>query len=539
MVPPTAPAAARRPGRHSLGFRAGTLIVFCMLGFPSSLRAAAGDLDVSFGFFGKVLFSQTFARIPIGLGLQENGKILAAATSRGTGRTDFVLGRFAVNGAPDPSFGDAGLVTTDFRLTPFVDSLDNAGALAVQQDQRIVVGGTSNAINFLALDFALARYNTDGTADTTFGFNGRILVSFAGIGSEDELRDLLIQPDDRILAAGFSDLGLRNVSDFAVARLNADGFPDASFGQAGRVSTDVSGAGSLDRGNALALQEDGRILLAGTSNNDFALVRYNPDGSLDTGFGSGGKKVIDVTGMGSADTGSDVAVQPDGRIVMVGYSFAATPSSSRWDFTILRFNTDGTLDNSFGSGGRVVFDFTGSNGDDKAFAVAIQEDGKILVGGQDLRGDFALARLNPDGTLDGSFGLGGKVVTAFGSGTIDQIMRMVLQPDRKILVGGTTSSRVAITRYLNDPAPEELLEELIVFTEGLAILKGIETSLLSKLNHALEVLDPEEPGATCRFLRAFANQSSALEGKMQLSEGAADELLRRVGAIEDALACSG
>lgn len=441
------------------------------------------------------------------------------------------------------------MFTTNFGLSPLADSRDRAYALAVQQDQRIVVGGTSDAGNVFALDFALARHNPDGSLDATFGSGGRESIGFGGIGSKDELRDVLVQADGRILAAGFSDTGIQNVLDFALARLTADGIPDATFGVAGRVSTDISGTGSLDTAGAMALQADQRILLAGSSlrvssDSDFALVRYNPDGSLDTGFGTGGKVTIDVAGLEKFDTGTDVAVQPDGKIVMVGTSTIATSPSVNRDFGIVRLDPDGTLDGSFGSGGRVSLDITGLGRDDKAFAVAIQEDGKILIGGQTrpFGGgvDFALARLNPDGTLDGTFGSGGIVITNFSGGTSsEQITRLILQPDRKILAAGTSFSRIAMTRCPIDPTPEALLEDLIAFVGGLGLLEGIQTSLLATLDHALEVLDPEDPGAICRLLLAFANQLSALGGKMQLSEGAADELLGRTEAIEEALACSG
>src|SRR6266536_426685 len=327
----------------------------------------------------------------------------------------------AAPGDLDPSFGSSGKVTTDFGGS------DAASAVAIQTDGRIVAAGRSGSG-----DFALARYNVDGSLDPTFGSSGMVMTDFGG---SDAASAVAIQPDGRIVTAGRSGSG-----DFALARYNADGSLDPSFGSGGKVTTDFGG---FDLALGVALQSDAKIVAAGQggSSFDFALARYNADGSLDTSFGSGGIVTTDF-GFGSGFGGA-LAIQSDGKIVAAGRAGS--------DFVVARYNGDCSPDASFGSGGIVTTDFGGLLFD-AAFAVALQSNGKIVVAGSALgtSADFALARYTTDGNLDASFGSGGKVTTDFGG--FDVASGVALQADGKIIAAGQggSGSDFALARYQGD-----------------------------------------------------------------------------------------
>ena len=251
----------------------------------------------------------------------------------------------AAPGALDPTFGTSGEVTTDFGGS------DSAQAVAIQSDGKIVAAG--GTFSFPSGDFAVARYNVDGSLDPTFGSGGKVTTDFGGF---DAASAVVIQPDGRIVAAGRSGGG-----DFALARYNADGSLDPTFGSGGKVTTDFGGG--FDAAFGVALQTDGKIIAVGqgASSFDFALARYNADGSLDPTFGSGGKVTTDFTG--GFEDAIAVAIQLDGRIVVTGQTF----SGGFQKFALARYNADGSLDTSFGSGGIVTTNF----GFDSAFGGAL------------------------------------------------------------------------------------------------------------------------------------------------------------------------
>jgi uncharacterized delta-60 repeat protein len=355
----------------------------------STAHSTPGSLDTSFDTDGKVItafgsgydYGQAVA-------IQADGKIVVAGyTDYGTD-DDFALARYNSDGSLDSSFDTDGKVTTDFN-----SDNDYGYAVAIQTDGKIVVaGGSDNGSDY---DFALARYNSDGSLDTSFdgdasmpGFpgNGKITTdvgSSSGYGSA-----IAIQSDGKIVVAGESYNG--SDDDFALARYNSDGTLDTSFDTDGMVTTDF---GSYDAGCAVAIQTDGKIVVAGTSNNgsddDFALARYNTDGSLDTSFDTDGKVTTDFNS--DNDYGYAVAIQTDGKIVVAGGS----DNGSDYDFALARYNSDGNLDNSFDTDGKVTTDFNSDN--DCGYAVAIQTDGKIVVAGESDNSsgyDFGLARYN-------------------------------------------------------------------------------------------------------------------------------------------------
>jgi uncharacterized delta-60 repeat protein len=244
-----------------------------------------------------------------------------------------------------------------------------------------------------------------GDLDGIFGTGGTVTTDFAGNG--DEARAVALQPDGKIVAAG----GALGASvDFALARYRPDGTLDTAFGTGGKVTTDF---GSGEQAYAVAVQPDGKIVAAGGAVTGFELARYNADGSLDGTFGAGGK-VTTRFGLGLPFTRAHaIVLQPDGKIVVAGTATSATVG----DFGLARYNPDGTLDASFGAGGKVTTDIRGTDSSDFAWAVTLQPDGKLVVAGSTAgpTGDaFALARYTPSGNLDGTFGSGGKVITGFG-----------------------------------------------------------------------------------------------------------------------------
>ena len=283
-----------------------------------------------------------------------------------------------------------------------------------------------------------------GDLDPSFGLDGKVLTDF-GAFSNDEAFAVVLQPDGKIVAAGTGTPGA--TSDFALARYEEDGELDPGFGSGGRVSTDLE-TGEI--AFAVALQSDGKIVAAGfISGDDFALVRYNVDGSLDSSFGSGGKVLTDFQ---TVDEAFAVALQPDGKIVAGGFS----DPGANTDFALARYNVDGSLDSSFGSGGKVLTDL-GAMSSDRIRAVAVQPDGKIVAAGiSNARGssDFAVVRYRKDGSLDRRFGSGGRVLTDLGSSSSDAAHGVALRPGGRIVVAGVSdaggSSDFAVVRYRRD-----------------------------------------------------------------------------------------
>ena len=258
----------------------------------------------------------------------------------------------------DPSFGTDGKVMTQ------LGSKGLATTVVIQPDGKIIAAGHGPGG-----DAVLARYNTDGSLDATFGDAG---VSTLSLGFELFVHDLALQADGQIVIAGFS----WDLFDFVTTRFTAQGQLDTEFGVGGVVQTDFS---DNDAAKALAIQPDGKILVGGDTGNGSALVRYHSDGSLDTTFGNGGV-VVDGFGSGSRRGGKDIAIQDDGKIVVGGGG------------DLRRYNADGSLDASFGTGGIVA---RGGNN------FILQHDGKIVALGAN-----GLTRYNPDGSLDLGFGFG-------------------------------------------------------------------------------------------------------------------------------------
>lgn len=402
------------------------------------LNSAPGDLDPTFGTGGMVTtdfgsyYTEGFSVV-----LQTDGKIIVAGIYSSSSY-HFALARYNTNGTLDTSFGTNGLVTTDLS-----DVYDIARSVTLQADGKILVAGSSDA------RFAVVRYNTNGTLDTSFGTDGKVTTeigdSFLCLEPLARALAIKVQSDDKVIASGLTHHG--STYDFALARYSTTGTLDATFGDDGIVITDFSS--TTDEGADMAIQSDGKIIVAGISNSNFALARYNSDGSLDTTFGGDGKVTTDFSG--ATDSAKSVKIQSDGKIVVAGISH----NGSNNDFALARYNSDGSLDTSFGGNGKVTTDFSGEN--DSGWSVGIQNDGKIVVAGSTYNGsdsDFALARYNSDGSLDTTFGGDGKVTTDF-NGYDDVGNAMVIYPNGKIVVAGVSYYNFALARYMGDPMPTQ------------------------------------------------------------------------------------
>src|SRR5881394_1730403 len=363
---------------------------------------------------------------------------------RAIGATAIILTLFssvqmaqAADGDLDLTFGTGGMVTTDID-----HSTDIANAVATQADGKlVVVGQTYKNNDFSDEDFVVARYNTDGTLDTTFGSGGRVRTDFPGLAAVPS--SVVIQPDGKIVVAGGAFPQFTFAGNFEVVRYNPNGSLDRSFGNGGIVTTTFpEGSYAFD----VALQPDGKIIAAGTvfvdfipgepSNTDFALARYNPDGTPDATFGNGGQVSTDFVGL--EDDAFSVLIQPDGKIVAVG---SADSPATYYDFAAVRYLSNGTIDTTFGVAGKVSTDF-GDQNFDRARSAALQADGKIVAAGFAISQNggvqnFAVARYTSNGVLDTNFGTGGMTQIDFGN-CCQGAAKVLLQSNGKIItVGGS------------------------------------------------------------------------------------------------------
>jgi uncharacterized delta-60 repeat protein len=393
------------------------------------ITPTAGMLDGTFGQGGLVttdMGMQPTSNSAQAVAVQADGKIVVVGTTiqPGPRGTDFAVARRNADASPDTSFGANGNVALDFGSFN-----DFASCVAVQSDGKILVAGSSIRSDAAVNDFAVARLNGDGSLDTSFGSDGIVTISFAFQSGSSSVKGLTVQSDGRIVLAGVSQQVTG--TDFAVARLNgADGSLDTSFDGDGKVTIDFGSSSEITTG--VALQTDGKIVVVGTSQGNFAVARLSGDGSLDTSFDDDGKQTIDF-GASSFDTAYGVAMQSDGKIVVAGDARTAHDR-----FAVFRLNSNGSLDTSFAGGG-VTIDF-GSFGA-VAYSVTVQSDGKIVLAGhaaQSANGrDFAVARLNDNGTLDVNFDGDGKQTIDFGSSE-ESSTGVVVQSDGKIVVVGTS-----------------------------------------------------------------------------------------------------
>ncbi len=417
-----------------------------------------GSIDQSFGTNGiqTTLFEGESHSNSVAI--QKDNKIVVAGyTDLGTHSDSmyFAVARYNSDGTPDITFNGSGKLTTDFEFqTPgrygtFIPVHSaGANAIALQNDGKIVVSGWAYDGGYLR--FASARYNSDGTLDSSFDSDG---IKTTKIGSFDvEARSIVIQNDEKIVVAGVANRD-RPSSTLVVVRYNSDGTPDSTF--------DVDGISVLPDGYHLglstlpvqcaALQSNGKIVIAGYSgtsgNSDFFAARLNTDGTLDNTFDNDGIVITDINS--SEDNAGSVLIQSDGKFLIAGTASWSPSSGFYSKFVVARYNVDGTPDNSFADSGILQDNITTKS---TSFTKSeLQPDGKIISVGKTWNGtdyDFLVARFNNNGKVDSSFNANGQRITDLGGD--DNVLSVFIQNDQKIILLGSSNSLFAMSRYNSD-----------------------------------------------------------------------------------------
>lgn len=395
--------------------------LIAMVAATSKSHATDGALDATFGTGGIALAGLatiTGGSHPI---VQPDGKIIycSVVSSGGTSGDDFVVLRFNADGTPDSTFSFDGKVTIDFD-----GGYDGCNGLALQPDGKIIAIGytVSQGADY---DFAIARLNADGSLDSTFGSGtGRTTVAFDLADTHDDrARAVALQPDGKIVVAGYALAGVNQDYDFAVVRLSADGTRDTTFNGSGRVTIPFDMPQSthrLDEAESVAIDGVGRIVVAGSAEAgdfsfDFGVARLLPDGQIDDEFDADGRLTIafDI-GATKDDDATHMIVQNDGRIVLAGYVDTSLGTEPNYDFAVARIRPDGSSDADFGVDGKVVVPFDiGGPQNDFAYGVVEDEAARLIVAGSSTSSDTTynatLVRLMRDGTIDPGFGTYGKV----------------------------------------------------------------------------------------------------------------------------------
>lgn len=440
-----------RSSRCIAGFAAAALCGFAV--------AHDGDLDRSFGSNGIAVIDFGASAIAYGLGVAPDGKIVLGGSVDGgvaTG-TDFAVARLTRDGQPDTGFSFDGKTTVAVGSGAAYDS---AFSTIVQSDGKIVVigEGPDTAVSGDDSDIKLVRLNTDGTLDTTFSGDGKAYVNFdLGGANTDRALDGVQLADGKLVVVGSADVTGQGI-DFAIAKLNVDGSRDTSFGSAGRVTLrfDLSATFLDEIASSVAIDAAGNILVAGIApkssafDNDFAIARLTPNGSLDPNFGGDGRVTVAFDIGGNLDDEAlELIAGPDGSIFVTGVA-----TDNGYDFAAAKLLADGTLDPSFGNGGKatVPFDLGGSNSD-LSYGSALQPDGKLVLAGfvpvSATDSDIALARLSVNGSLDSTFGFAGKrtIAVNLGGELTDAAIRARIQGGY-LVFGGATSTAPSIFSFL-------------------------------------------------------------------------------------------
>jgi uncharacterized delta-60 repeat protein len=420
-----------------------------VLSAGTAAYAAAGDLDTSYGLgTGGSRPNFGFNESVSGVALQPDGKIVVGASQYTNAPSldgKLVVVRFLnPQGTLDPSFGGS-----NGQAIPFPGRIGSNGALVVQSDGAIVVAGTNGMAPNQDM-FVTRLTAADGSVDLGYGLGSG--ASVVNLGFSESGHAIALAPDGKIVVGGTGTLADGRDQLLVARLLNPQGTIDPSYGLTTGASRPAL-AGQQD-GRAVAVQPDGRILIAGITSptqdvRDFIVARFlNPEGTNDASFGQGTS--VATVDFGGFDTLSGMVLQPDGKIILAG----STDARGGSDVAVARLNTDGSLDDTFGQHGKAIIDLGGS---DNGLAVALQPDGKIIVAGGTLFGaaqDFGVTRLQQNGSVDTTFGKGGKSVIDFGQSEL--ATAIALQPDGKIILAGNSTdamgqSNMLVVRLLGDP----------------------------------------------------------------------------------------
>ena len=413
-------------------------VALLVVALTTSPGATPGGLDPAFGSGGKYL-STAYGLSMFGpsVAVQPNGSIVAVGKHFTGLDDDFAVLRL------NPSGRLVSMGTAAFAS----NKNEDAKSVVALPDGRFLVGGEGNAGGYA--QHGVIRFMADGTVDDSFGRDGRASVDF---GRLSHIHAMALQADGKLVMVGES-YGGTNSARLAMARLNTDGTLDTTFGTAGLVQASY---GETTNTHAVVIAPDGTITVGGylveSINGDASacfVARYRSTGAADTSFGSHGVTIVAV-GSGHENYCHSLARQDDGMIVLAG----SIVRNRTGDFMMMRFTTSGGLDPAFDGDGIVSTTFPGRAPiSSAANAVLLLPDGKLVLGGH-ADGQFALARYSSAGALDPAFGTGGLMSFAFGRGVDDQIKSLALQPDGKIVAAGFTRDgshfNLAVARLLGD-----------------------------------------------------------------------------------------
>ncbi len=402
-------------------------------------KAQPGTLDSTFGNNGIAIttYSEGYTRF-IKEVIQNDGKILVLGFLNAGGWGDILI-RYLPDGNIDSSFGENGRA---------IVGSNGQNDLKIQSDDKIVVVGGIYHIT-------LFRFLTNGQPDSSFGTNGMTISNFGGFG--DFATAVAIQPDDKIVITGnYAATQISGNSAF-VARYNTDGSLDETFGETGKtiISSELSDVHSI------ALHKDGKIVIGGNnglgnaSAEQFFLACFNPDGQLDETFGNAGIVFTDFDNNGEFI--QSIALQPDGKIIAAGAGNAFGNGLQSY-MAVARYNTDGTLDETFVNNGKAKIIFSAPS---QANSVALQQNGKIVIAGWSSNndGNFAVARLLNNGVLDSSFAINGETILDLGA-LNEQYLSVAIQNDGKIVAGGEQAANLILARYYGDPVHQSLITRI-------------------------------------------------------------------------------
>lgn len=406
-------------------------LMLCVIGISLTVIAAPSNLDPTFGNGGKVVSSPDGSQMIYGstMALQSDGKIVMVG-SRVVASTysTFVVARYNADGSLDTTFGNNGWSSATFGA-----DYEFAASVAIHPDGKIVVGGIiwNSGNDVPTRDFAIARFNSDGSIDTTFDSDGKITISFndlIGTFYQEYLSVLKIGSDGKIVVAGHA-IDSSVADRFIFARINADGSLDTTFGTDGRLADVANMFSNYDKIGDLIILPDGKFVVAAAFHNfmgSFRLaIKYNINGGREWTY----RKPDTASSPYFDEALNGIAVLPDGKFIVVGKRLGK--------IVALRLNADGTEDNTF---------LNPAMPDGEALSVAIQSDGKIVANIiTATSSSFSLVRYNANGSLDTAFGNGGIIRTIVTSG-VDSGRKVLIQPDGKILVGGS-STLSSPTRY--------------------------------------------------------------------------------------------
>ncbi len=419
------------------------IFTFCSLLLSGLALSQEGTLDTSYGNSGFYIYnSGAYGQY---IELDANEKLVVGTYNMS--RT-FKFFRFDSSNQLDTTFGNSGSTSVNLGGEDAV-----LYDMKIQPDGKIVAVGyweDTNSIN--RKDFVVVRLNANGVLDTSFNGTGIVTIAFGT--NEDVARAVAVQPDGKIVVAGHSFIG--SYRDVAVARLNTDGTLDTTFSGDGKVTTDI--AGNNDAATCVAINTDGKIAVASytygasASGADYGIVKYNTDGSLDTSFSGDGKHVVTLASAYN-DEPVAIAFQAGGKIIIGGTAFLSL--SGRDDFAVVKLNSNGTMDTSFNGTG--IFTAPIGVSDDTTQAMKILADGKILLAGNIAAGsytDIGLMRIKSNGTLDTTFGTNGKIQQGYGN--LGGIHDVEVLSNGKIMVCGYAGTTNIFLARFNGSVPAYL-----------------------------------------------------------------------------------